>query len=540
MEDVARQYLSIQQTQEITARREQIQFDNQRKAYAEASENFYRLNPQIARARNEQLARDQASAELQRKINQLRASALVIDNAIKLGAISEVDGIEEKLSLTQQELDQYKQKLSLAQNLTTDEVNRSKVLQTSINDYNARLEVLAKAEEDRAKKAEEAQAIANMSAEETLANKRKIAMASANIALQDEVNANESIQAQKEVDEAYKKLEEGKEKRSAKDDARHKKELSNIDEMIMKVEEFHSFFTSSLRGISDLSQALSEQEMNRIDAETIAKIEAAGLQEETTIEKLEREREENDLSFEKKKETLQEDLSETQLSYDKKKEMLLANLEEAKMADDEKEVSAIEKTLVELDLEKQKKDAKIQRDLEEIALEKQKTDKAKAEEIARTKIIEDAEKAKAKIKYNADIFAWGSNLAIAVADAAKAIITGYAQLGPIGGSIAAVPTGIATAAQIAAINASKPQPPKLFTGSTNPLKAGEYIVGDQGPEMVRLPQGSQVLNNRDTMNEIGGRGQNVMTTIQVMIDSVLMAEKTVNVINNGLVRLEVR
>jgi hypothetical protein len=47
------------------------------------------------------------------------------------------------------------------------------------------------------------------------------------------------------------------------------------------------------------------------------------------------------------------------------------------------------------------------------------------------------------------------------------------------------------------------------------------------------------MNNRDTMDALGGNGGGVTATIQVIMDSIMVAEKTANVFNNGLVRLEV-
>jgi hypothetical protein len=129
---------------------------------------------------------------------------------------------------------------------------------------------------------------------------------------------------------------------------------------------------------------------------------------------------------------------------------------------------------------------------------------------------------------------------MAIVDAAVAVISIWAGSGSIyekiAGSVVAV---VATAASIATIEANKPQPPALWTGTANPIgEAGTFIVGDQGPEMVSLPRGSTVRNNRDTMELVGGQQQGMTATIQVMLDRQMIGQSTVDLINNGLIVVE--
>lgn len=178
---------------------------------------------------------------------------------------------------------------------------------------------------------------------------------------------------------------------------------------------------------------------------------------------------------------------------------------------------------------------------------------AQADADARIKIIdqqvkdgvkseEQGEKEKAKIKYKADLFAWQASLGQAISNAAQAITNIWSAHGanPILAGVLTGISGAATAAQIATIATQKPVAPKLWTGTTNPIaETGAYIVGDQGPELVTLPRGAEVLNNRETMGAISGAGGAMRATIQVVMDSMIVAQKTADVFNNGLVRLEV-
>ena len=80
----------------------------------------------------------------------------------------------------------------------------------------------------------------------------------------------------------------------------------------------------------------------------------------------------------------------------------------------------------------------------------------------------------------------------AIIAAALAIVQCYAQLGPIGGTIAAVGVGIATLAQISAIEATEYQPRALG----GPVVAGgSYLVGEQGPELIRMGSAGTVIPN---------------------------------------------
>lgn len=117
-------------------------------------------------------------------------------------------------------------------------------------------------------------------------------------------------------------------------------------------------------------------------------------------------------------------------------------------------------------------------------------------------------------------------------DTATAIQKGYADLGPVGGTIAAVILGALGATQ-AALVASEPPParPAFATGGTFMTDGPQTItVGDNpgGRERVSIePVGSS------------GGGNGPMTVI-VDLDGRTIATSTVDYVNNGVVRLEAR
>jgi hypothetical protein len=114
--------------------------------------------------------------------------------------------------------------------------------------------------------------------------------------------------------------------------------------------------------------------------------------------------------------------------------------------------------------------------LAEAEEEKAEAEKKLAEDVAEAqkKATEDAEREKAKIQYDAAMQNWKLMKAQALASAAQAIVMGYAQLGPIAGSIAAVGTAVATGFQLDVIDGAKPK--------KNFATGGEFITN--GPETI--------------------------------------------------------
>jgi tape measure domain-containing protein len=164
----------------------------------------------------------------------------------------------------------------------------------------------------------------------------------------------------------------------------------------------------------------------------------------------------------------------------------------------------------------------------------------KQQEIDRQKILDDAARAAAQAEYDAAMNAWTLKQTMAIVDAAVAVIKIWAGDGSVVQKVVdTAATVVVTAAELAVINANKPRAPQLWTGTTNPIRnAGQFIVGDQGPELVTLPQGSTVKNNRDTMEMVQSNGGIMRSTIVVNLDRQTIAQSTVDLINNGQVYLE--
>lgn len=136
------------------------------------------------------------------------------------------------------------------------------------------------------------------------------------------------------------------------------------------------------------------------------------------------------------------------------------------------------------------KAAELQKEIDKLAIT-QEYEKKKAD------AVKEAEKQKAQAKYKADMFSWQAGIALAIADAARAIIVGFAQLGPIGGAFAAVGTAVVTGIQLAAMSQAKPVAP-AFARGTDYAPGGMALVGEEGPELVNLPRGSRVHTAQET------------------------------------------
>ncbi len=123
---------------------------------------------------------------------------------------------------------------------------------------------------------------------------------------------------------------------------------------------------------------------------------------------------------------------------------------------------------------------------------------------------------------------------------ALAIIQAYAQLGPIGGSIAAAGIIVATGLQISKINQSTPG----FKGGTKNAPRGYAWVGEEGPELVYLTGGEKIYtyhqsktiaskwekNNYQTPYEV------VASNIPNTTDQEFISNSYVN--NNGSLSLD--
>jgi len=137
------------------------------------------------------------------------------------------------------------------------------------------------------------------------------------------------------------------------------------------------------------------------------------------------------------------------------------------------------------------------------------------DEKERAIIIKDAENKKAKIQYDAELSAWKLKKLSTIASGAQAIIQGYAQLGPIGGTIAAVGTAIVTGIQLGIINESKPQLQSFANGGIvqgRPSQTDNTIANVASGELV-ANQGQKDRMLMEFLNGGGSAGGNVIHNV---------------------------
>lgn len=115
----------------------------------------------------------------------------------------------------------------------------------------------------------------------------------------------------------------------------------------------------------------------------------------------------------------------------------------------------------------------------------------------------------AKIKQKQFRVQKATNIATAVINGAVAFTQAIAQLGPIAGPALGGLMLALTAAQVAAI-ASEPEPAiPAFASGTMSAPGGPALVGEEGPEIVNIPRGSQVLTADETRGVLGGNTFNI-------------------------------
>jgi hypothetical protein len=177
--------------------------------------------------------------------------------------------------------------------------------------------------------------------------------------------------------------------------------------------------------------------------------------------------------------------------------------------------------------------------------EKQKNDDLKAAE-------EKAAREIAEIEYRQAMADWAIKLAMAPAQIAVAILQGYSQLGPIGGSAGAIIMGVVGALQTAALIAAMPKKPALAGGGIIGLPqtySGEYANGGiveantpRGVDAVDITAANRemILNDDQQANlfQMIAAGQTGGGTITIVVQSVLdgeiVSENTVRHINDGV------
>jgi len=183
------------------------------------------------------------------------------------------------------------------------------------------------------------------------------------------------------------------------------------------------------------------------------------------------------------------------------------------------------------------------------------------QQIKKEKILEDAEAKKnaiqeasekkiANLKYQADLTQWrASKLNAAIAGAEAAIqayksLAGIPIVGPALGIAAAAAVGIATAAQVAAIQANKPQAPQLATGGiVLPQNGGTTaVLAENGAAELALNAGSQgeALLQQFAAKVADSGGSNRPILVQLYMDGRMVAENSADYYNNGIVKVALK
>jgi hypothetical protein len=237
-----------------------------------------------------------------------------------------------------------------------------------------------------------------------------------------------------------------------------------------------SGFGGLLGALSQLSAALTENRIADLDAWLQAELEAAGLVEETTVERLQRE------------------------------------LEEAITAGDLTTAAELE------------------------------------DDLQRAEIEADYQRKLAQIKYEGELQQWKYTLAIGIASAASAILSGFATKPflPVG-LAAGILASAKSAIQVVAIKKQQPKPPGAQTGGiVLPSTGGtELTVAENRSSELLLnggAEGEAFLNSfaqriADIIN--AGNGSGITIPVHLYIDGKKVAQSSAKYYNNGIVRIDI-
>jgi len=156
-------------------------------------------------------------------------------------------------------------------------------------------------------------------------------------------------------------------------------------------------------------------------------------------------------------------------------------------------------------------------------------------------------KKKAQLEYDAAMVAWRLQIALATAQAAQAVLNAYSSgvatpfIGPATGAIFAGLAAAVGSLQIGAIVASQPQPPAFATGGIV-LPSGssgkQVTVADKGGGELMFGTGAlgQPLM-QGFADLVASKVAGGSATIQVILDGRMIAESTVNFVDNGIVKM---
>lgn len=171
--------------------------------------------------------------------------------------------------------------------------------------------------------------------------------------------------------------------------------------------------------------------------------------------------------------------------------------------------------------------------------------KEKERDLQRAKLTEEFENKKKQVQYDAAVTQWNLQRSLAIADAAKALIT-TASATPYPFNIPLTAAqAIINGINIAAVNEAKPQKPAFKDGGVVPRVAGVPITGDNVE--ARLNPDEVVLNAQQQANTLfalanggleglGGGERNL--TVNVMLDRKVLAQSVADVMNRSEVTLD--
>ncbi len=197
-------------------------------------------------------------------------------------------------------------------------------------------------------------------------------------------------------------------------------------------------------------------------------------------------------------EQLQAELEAAGVAEEINLERINRELEEARKAGDEEKI---------IELEKEKKK-------EQITLE--------------------FEKKKAQAEYQGALYSWGLTLLNAIAKLAEAILVATASA-PFPANIPAIVAAGAAGINVGVVAAQKPQPPKFHDGGLVPGSQTTKEV----PAILTSREGVFTLQDQrnlfDFVRNLGNNNQtgNMTIVVQSILDGDVVAESTINRVNNG-------
>ena len=150
-----------------------------------------------------------------------------------------------------------------------------------------------------------------------------------------------------------------------------------------------------------------------------------------------------------------------------------------------------------------------------------------------TKLKQDAAIEQWKIEKKLFGITKAANIAQIAMDTSAAIMKGYSQLGPIGGSIAAIVLAGLGVTQAALVMSEPPPPKPAFA------RGGEFITDGRQEIVVGDNPGGRERVSVEPLSSPNVNGPGGMMRIEINLDGRLLAANVAKYVNNGKVRLEI-